>query len=1073
MQNSAEMGLYDEHATLKTVEERLKDIYNIDMGDKKLRLKAVTFGDYTYSPDDWTALREAKLKRDTVGRPYYGEFDLLDDKGKVIDHSKLKFGVLPVNTLMDSYLVDGNYYSIPVQFRLKPGAYTRHTDRGDYEVFHNVKNGAPMRTLIDPESKKISIKIRQAAVPIVPILYALGKSDSDISSALGKEITKSNISDQPEKDLSKTYRIIYGSAPKTPDEAVKGVKDYFGGLETTKSVNQNTIGHGTSRVDGDYLLKSTEKLLNVVRGKEEPDNRDDLLYKDVFSVNDILDDSLERMRKTHKLDWMTKRKMQTKDSISSIVNRNNVNKAIKGIFTSSDISRLSDQTNPLANEINHLTTTLLGEGGISSPDLVTMDAKALQPSHTGFLDPAHTPESQSSGITLFLANDTKKEGKKLKTKVINLQTGAYEWLDAETFHHTPVAYPGEYFVSNGRWVPEDNEVVCIYEGHNAVKHPTSVKYAIATPSGLFDLSSNTIPFMQSNQANRLLTSSKMATQASPLAKPELPLVEVFDQGKSVIADIGNKYSVVARAPGTVKEVNNDHIIVSSPSGDIRYAMPLNMPLNSGSFLDSIVKVSPGDKVKKGTVLADTNTTRDGKLATGINMNVAYMPYKGLNYEDAVVITENAAQRLASEHLHRIHIPKESVLDLEKYRAYSPYDIKEDEKDKYDPRGIIAPGTQLSPNDIVAASLQKRTLSLADSLIQRLKKSAVAPFKPNPIIWDRSIPGTVTDVVDVKNGIDVYVKTTEPVLPGDKLVGRHGNKATVSAIIPDSDAPRTESGDPIDIIMDPLTVHPRINMGQMLETAAGKLAKKTGVPYAVENFSGKDYRNDIIDRLKFHGIKEKDNLYDPTLGKTIPDVFNGVQYIHKLKHQVENKISSRGIDEPYNINQQPTQGKGTGGQSIDNLTMNVLLAHNARNFLKDSFSIKNNPNRDYWRAIQNGEIPPAPKVPYEYGKFEAMLKGMGVNTEHIGTSVKLSPFTDTQVRALSAGEITEPYKTFRLKGDDISPDKHGLFGDEVGGTSGNTFNHINLPTRIVAPAYKDAIKAVLGITDAEYDKMLGE
>jgi len=1074
MLSSEEMGLYSEKKTLDAVENKLKEIYNINMGDKSLHLNKVEFGDYTYDPNDWSALKTAKQNKDTIGRPYYGVFEIKDEGGKTIDKSRIKLGVMPVNTYMDAFLVNGNYYSVPTQFRLKPGAYSRRKESGDYEVFHNVRNGLPMRTSIDPESKKMAVTIRQASIPIYTVLKLTGADDRDIKKALGEEIYENNVQLDTTKDTNKLYRTLFNKSPESYASAVDEIKDYFDKLETTPSVNKKTLNDSLSKVDDRYFLASSGKLLNVIRGITPPDNRDELIYKDVYSVDDMVEDILSRTKKTHRLDWKVKHKLKTKDDIQKVINRNDIDKVIKGIFTTSNLSRYADQTNPLSNEANHYTTTLLGEGGIGSPDVVTMDAKMMQPSHTGFLDPAHTPESFSAGVTLYLANDTKKDGKQLKTKVVNINTNKDSWLDNNTFYDTFVAYPHELRLKNGKWVSDDNEVVGLYQGKQVIRRPSDVVYMLASPDGMFDITSNAIPFLNSDQATRLLTASKMGTQASLLASPDKPLVDVvLNNGKSVLDEIGNKYCIRAKEKGVIIDATPEYILVSGKSGDVRYNLPSNMPLNGDSYLDSVLRVRVGDRVEKGDLLADTNSTIDGKLSTGKNLNVAYLPYKGLNYEDAVVISESAAKKLATSHLHKIHIPKESIFDFNKYRAFSPYDIKDDDVDRYDEDGVIKPGQDVMPDDIVAASMKKRSFSLADTLIQRLKKSVLPPLKADPVHWDRSVSGKVTDVIKVKDGIDVYVKTVEPVTYGDKLVGRHGNKATVSYIIPDEHAPRTASGDVIDIIMDPHGVSPRINYGQLLETAAGKLASKTGKPFVVENFSDKDYRSEILKDLKRHGIPEKEDIIDPSTGKTIPGVFTGVQYINKLKHQVENKISARGIDEPYNANMQPTRGKGTGGQSLDNLTTNILLAHNARGLIRDSFSIKNNPNREYWRAVQNGIAPPAPKAPYEYTKFEALLKGMGINMDKAGDVVKLSPLTDAQTRAISKGEIKEPYRMFKLRGDDIDPEKKGLFGSDVGGLKGNVFNHIELPDRIPSPVYKDAIKSVLGITDKEFDKLLEE
>ncbi|MDP3014579.1 MAG: hypothetical protein Q8M92_10070, partial [Candidatus Subteraquimicrobiales bacterium] len=401
MPSSKDIGLYDESKIMKSVEGRLKEIYNIDMGDKKLKLKSVTFGDYNYDPNDWSAIKDAKISRETIGRPYYGEFVLEDESGKVIDKSRVKFGVLPVNTYLDNFMVKGNFYSVPVQFRLKPGAYTRETNRGEFEVFHNVKGGLPMRTYIDPESKQMSVKIRQATVPLYSVLNTLGVSDRDIASSLGKEIYDGNHSTDTTKDVNKLYRTIFSTSPPPIEQAKSEIRDYFGKLETTSKVNERTIKYPTTSVNGQYMLSSSRKLVDIVRGDEAPDNRDDLIYKDVFGVDDVVDDMLERMKKTHKLDWKVKHKIKDKDSVQKIVNKYDVDKAIRGIFTSSDLARFSDQTNPIANEVNHLTTTLLGEGGIGSPDLVTDDAKQLQTSHVGFLDVAHTPECHDKDTMVF------------------------------------------------------------------------------------------------------------------------------------------------------------------------------------------------------------------------------------------------------------------------------------------------------------------------------------------------------------------------------------------------------------------------------------------------------------------------------------------------------------------------------------------------------------------------------------------------------------------------------------------------------------------------------------------------
>ena len=224
-------------------------------------------------------------------------------------------------------------------------------------------------------------------------------------------------------------------------------------------------------------------------------------------------------------------------------------------------------------------------------------------------------------------------------------------------------------------------------------------------------------------------------------------------------------------------------------------------------------------------------------------------------------------------------------------------------------------------------------------------------------------------------------------------------------------------------------------------------------------------------MKDIGIKETEDIFDPATGATIPNILVGKQYINKLKHQVEHKMSSRGVTGPYTYNNQPIAGSGRGGMAFDNLTTNVLLSHGAKDILREGFNVKNNPNTDYWRAIQHGEVPPAPTTSYEWKKFESLLKGMGINTKKKGSSIKLAPMTDKDVLDISKGEIESPIKTFRGKGASLTPDKHGLFGDNAGGFMGQHFNHIKLNKPIPNPAFKEGIKAILRLTDKEFEESL--
>lgn len=1076
MQNIEELGLKNNQELMQRFSGKIKEMLGgIQNQDKRLVVDDVSFGKPNYDPEDWQDLHEALVHNKTVGVPYYVNARLVDkNDGHVIDKKKLRLGLLPLETKLNTYVVNGSSYNIPVQFRLKAGAYPRIGSDGHVETFHNVEGGLPMRTQIDPEKKKLTLNVRQGSIPMVGVLQMLGATEAELVSAMGRELYDANKDENPDTVIRKAYRTIFKKTPPDLAQAADELRAYFDKLSTYPEVNAITLGKPYGHVDKDYLMASVRRTIGVIRGDESPSNRDNIAFKHVLGPADVFDDTMSRYVKRNVLTYKGKMRLPSATRIEDVIDRNKIDKTVRQFFSSSQITRFADQTNPVSSVIGPLTTTLLGEGGIGSQDLVTDDAKQVQNSSTGFLDPTHTPESSSGGITLTLAKDTKMDKGKLRTKVIDVVTGKEEWLSPQDLQGTFLAYPEEMVKKGNRWVSPDNEVWGVIGDSITSSKPHNVRYMLASAGGMFDVASLSTPFMHSNQGNRLLTSAKMATQAVPVIGREKPLVDVDVDGELYSDMIGNTASIHSPVDGEVLSVGDREIIIQSPKGKQRVSLFHNTPLNEKNFLDSMPRVKPGDKVKAGSLLADSNYTVDGKYAPGVNLTAAYVPWKGQNYNDACVITESAADKLTSEHLHKITMPlkPDSVLDIKKFMAASPYGVNPDSVGKYDPDGVIRPGTEVSPGDTLIAALKKHSPRETDIIIQRMKKSALPKFDSDAIDWKKLSKGIVTDVHKGPNDITVYVKTREPFRVGDKVTGRHGNKMIVSDIIPDDKAPQTASGERIDILIDPLSVPSRINTGQLLETAAGKIAAKSGSPFVVRNFDrDRNYQRELLDTMQKGGIPEKEDIYDPETGKTIPQVFTGKQYVYKLKHQAEFKQSRRGLNDGYTIDDTPTSGHGQGGMTIDNLTGNVLLAHGARDFLREAMTIKNNRNADYWSQIIRGELPQPPKNVREWDKFNAYLKGMGINPVQNKNKIKLTPLTDANVLELSQGEIPAPSKMFVGRGEEILPEKDGLFGDKANSIHGTHFNHINLAETIANPTYKDAIKAVLNLTDKEYDDLL--
>ena len=373
------------------------------------------------------------------------------------------------------------------------------------------------------------------------------------------------------------------------------------------------------------------------------------------------------------------------------------------------------------------------------------------------------------------------------------------------------------------------------------------------------------------------------------------------------------------------------------------------------------------------------------------------------------------------------------------------------------------------DDLLVAALREEAVTPEDTLLSRLKKSRARPWKDRALRWDHDHPGVVTDVVRRDDKVKVYVATKEPARTGDKIVGRHGNKGIITRIIPDGEMIKDESGFPVDLIMDPHAVPSRINVGQNLENALGKLAAHKGHPIIVENFGPGSHVDRIQEMLAAEGVKDKETVFDPTTSKQIPGIQVGMSYINKLKHQVEKKFGVRNIA-GYDVNLQPKGGTG-GAQSLDRLTMYGLLAHDARANLREMTSdIKTQKNDELWMRAQSGLSLPPPKPTFAYDKFQSLVRGMGVNIKESGTTMRLVPLTDKDVDSLSAGTIRDPLRA--IDRNKMTPERGGLFDPEVtGGLRGESWAHIELAEAIPNPVTEKGILSLTGLKRAEYDAIV--
>jgi DNA-directed RNA polymerase beta subunit len=501
----------------------------------------------------------------------------------------------------------------------------------------------------------------------------------------------------------------------------------------------------------------------------------------------------------------------------------------------------------------------------------------------------------------------------------------------------------------------------------------------------------------------------------------------------------------------------------------------HFPLSSKTFLHNDIKVKVGDEVEPEQLLAESNFTRDGRLALGTNLHVGYLPWYGANTNDAVVISQSASEKLTSEHMYKESMPldTETVLDRNRHRAMFGSRWTAAQYGHLDDRGIARSGEVLQPGDPILLALHKTSPTAEQRMLGKLHRTLNVPYKETTLVWDHRCPGTVVDVVTTPQQVLVTLQTREPAAVGDKLSNRYGGKGVISQIISDDRMPHTPDGKALELLMPPTGVHGRINPAQIIETAVAKVAEKTGKPVVVGSFTGRNNVKWARNLLKENGLTDKEILDNPITGKKIrgldgKGVMVGPQYIYKLFKSTETNYSARGVDD-YDVNLQPAKGGATGAKALGRMEINALLAHNARDVLREAATIKSSRNDEFWRAYQLGLPLPPVRTSFTSEKFMEMLRGAGIKVDKSNEQIRLGPMTDADVKKLSAGAISRP---LMIKEKDLSPEKDGLFDPVVtGGTAGTRWAHVDLHEPLVNPTFEDPVRRMLGVTAAQFRDLL--
>ena len=714
--------------------------------------------------------KEHLLKNTKLTLPLQGKVTMKDKSGNIVDKKELTLAQIPYMTERGTFISGGNEYATINQFRLKPGVYTRQKSNELLESHFNVDSSSDspsFRIFMEPESGLFKLNIGQSKKNLYPLLKHAGVGDATLENKWGKELLQANKNAyRGIREVTDIYAKLHKrnvNKDLSPEEKAKAIFDKFSLGKLDPEVTKVTLGKPYSEANIDAIMDASKKLLKVHKGEEDFDDRDSLKFRSIHSIEDFIEERI--LKDSGNLQRKLLNKSTYDGSLRSLKS-GYFTKPIDSLITQDSRSRPIEQNNPIQIFEHFNKVTSLGEGGIGSSASVPDETRQVHSSQFGFVDPVRSPESSSAGVDLHLTSGIKRDGSNnLYTRVLD-KANKEKWITPEQFDKAVVMFPGE----TGRNVMVSDKNNKIREVHNS-----KVEYKMEHASDMFDNLSNLVPMIGSVQGNRLLMGSKMLAQAFPLLNPEAPLVQSLNEkGGGSFEELAGKEAtgvVKAEEDGEVYKVSKDFIALKTKSGVKKYDLYNNFPFNRKTYFDNNLQVKKGDKVKKGAILATSNYTDDkGVLALGKDLHVGYLPYKGYNHEDGIVISESAAKKLTSDHMYSIEKEKskQNSINKNKYVSLFPGNFTLNQLDIIDKDGVVKPGTILQPNDPLILNSKVREFSTTDVQFGKLHSILKEPYMEDSVVWDEDYNGEVIDVQKTNSGIKVNVKIQKPTVVADKL-----------------------------------------------------------------------------------------------------------------------------------------------------------------------------------------------------------------------------------------------------------------------------------------------------------------
>ncbi|MGO1393412.1 DNA-directed RNA polymerase subunit beta [Agrococcus casei] len=1073
------------------LEEIFEEISPIEDLGEKMQL---SFSEPELEEPKYT-IDECKERSKTYAAPLYVAAEFMNHETGEIKSQTVFMGDFPLMTEKGTFIINGTERVVVSQLVRSPGVYFERTPEknSDKDLFSAriiPSRGAWLEFEVDKRDA-VGVRIdRKRKQPVTVFLKALGLTRSDIETEFaGYETVLSQLDKDTVETKEEALRDIYKRlrpGEQVAAEAARALLDnfYFNekrydlakvgrykvnrklGIDAELNASVLTVEDIVATIKYIVALHAGDKTLPGTRKGEAVDIRLDTDDIDHFGNRRIraVGELIQNQVRTGlaRMERVVRERMSTQDieaiTPQTLINVRPVSAAIKEFFGTSQLSQFMDQNNPLAGMTHKRTLSALGPGGLSR-ERAGVEVRDVHPSHYGRMCPIETPEGPNIGLIGRLATFGRINAfgfiETPYRRVVNgVVTDDVDYLTASEEDEFVIAQANSLFDKKGK-LTEEAVLVRKKGGEVELIEPTAVDYMDVSPRQMASVATSLIPFLEHDDANRALMGANMQRQAVPLLRSDSPLVGTGMEGFTAI-DSGDV--VTADAAGVIAEVSADYVTVQLDEGGTQtYYLRKFERSNQGTNYNNRVVVSAGERIEAGEVIADGPATDNGELALGKNLLVAFMPWEGHNYEDAIILSQNLVKGdvLSSIHIEEYEIDaRDTKLGKEEITRDLP-NVSQDLLAELDERGIVRIGAEVRPGDILVGKVTPKgetELSAEERLLRAIFNEKSREVRDTSLKVPHGEQGTVIAVkqfsVDagddelgsgVHEKVVVYIAQKRKITEGDKLAGRHGNKGVIAKILPEEDMPFLEDGTPVDIILNPLGIPKRMNFGQVLETHLGWIAKTgwkvEGKPEWASRLSEEALEaapNTKVATPVFDGAEEDEiiGLLDSTLptadGKRLVDgsgkaplfdgrsgepypypVSVGYMYILKLHHLVDDKIHARSTG-PYSmITQQPLGGKAQfGGQRFGEMEVWALEAYGAAYTLQELLTIKSDDivgRVKVYESIVKGENIQEPGIPESFKVLMKEMQSLCLNVEVLNAAGEVVTLRDDEDEALRTAE----------------------------------------------------------------------